>query len=201
MGGVLLLSGIVIGAGGTGLFLKHKLDQPDEAPKHFSRRLADRITHDLALNPEQSEQIRTLFETHQEEMKTIRLKIKDEVDDSRETLQSEVKAILTPEQAEKWDQRIKEYWERPTHERGPGGGMHDGPGLGGGLYDGSGPRKRMRDGQRQGDNFDGRRPPPPRDGEHRPPPPRYDENGDRRPPPPRDDQGFGDQAPPPPDAI
>jgi len=179
MGGILLVSGMVMGAGGSVLFLKHRFDQPDHEPKHFSDRLAKRMTRDLDLSEEQSEKIHSIFKAHQEEMHTIRLQIKDEIDTSFEGIKSEVKAVLTPEQIEKWERRIHEYRDRPAHDeggrgRGPGG---RGPGGRNGEH-------RKRDGHRDGPSMDDQRrrhngPPeyrrPPherRDGEHPPPPPR-----------------------------
>jgi hypothetical protein len=97
MGGLLLFSGMVVGAGGSLLFFQNRMDQPDNAPKHFSKRLAQRMSHDLNLSEEQSKQVETIFKAHQEEMSTIRLQIKDEVDASFETLKTEVEAVLTPD--------------------------------------------------------------------------------------------------------
>ena len=65
MGGLLLISGMVMGAGGTIMFVKHRMEQPDSAPKHFSNRLAQRITRDLDLSDDQTQQVRAILQTHQ----------------------------------------------------------------------------------------------------------------------------------------
>ena len=123
MGGLLLISGMVMGAGGTIMFVKHRMEQPDSAPKHFSNRLAQRITRDLDLSDDQTQQVRAILQTHQKKMRSIRMEVNDEVDASFETLKTEVEAILSPEQAQIWNRRIREYRGRPPHERGgPGGG-------------------------------------------------------------------------------
>lgn len=190
MGGLLLVSGMVMGAGGSVLFLKHRFDQPNHEPKHFSDRLANRVTRDLDLSEEQSTKVREIFKAHQEEMHTIRLQIKDDIDSSFDDLKSEVEAVLTPDQIEKWERRIHEYRERPSHDRGPGGRGPDG-------RDG---KHRKRDGERREGNKDSRRhdgppehrrPPHERPDGQQPPP----QNGERPPPPPRDRQ---DNQPPTP---
>ncbi|MFP6581528.1 MAG: hypothetical protein VCD00_03115 [Candidatus Hydrogenedentota bacterium] len=165
MGAVLLVCGIVIGAGGTTLIVQNRLEQPDAAPSQFSQRLMGRMTRDLDLTDEQAKEVRAVFQSHSVEMRTVREEMDGRVDVLRATMQQEVRAILTPEQVEKWEKRIQEY-RRDRH-----GPPHD---------DGS-PRN-FRDGHPPRDQFDGprsrdgRRPPP--DGE-RPRPP----DGERPPPP------------------
>lgn len=208
MGGVLLISGMVIGAGGTTLLLKHRMGQPNSAPKQFSGRLLRRIERDLDLTEEQSEEVRSILELHREEMRTIRLQVGEKIDDSFEALKEEVSAVLSPEQVVIWEERNHKYRDRSPHDRGPRGGGR------GGRDDGPRHRRRgdsedMRDGRDRGsrrpreggDGFDGRRPPPrhenfdggdeedfrrpPRDGERPPPPPdRRREDEPSRPAPP-----------------
>ena len=107
MGGMLIVSGMVMGAGASVLFLKHQIDEPNLHPDRFGERILKSMTHDLDLTEEQSVQIRAIFKSHQEEMHTIRLQIKDEVSASFEELKGEVEAVLSPEQIEKWEHRIQ----------------------------------------------------------------------------------------------
>ncbi len=192
MGAVLLVCGIVIGAGGTTLIVQNRLEQPDAAPSQFSQRLMGRMTRDLDLTDEQAKEVRAVFQSHSVEMRTVREEMDGRVDVLRATMQQEVRAILTPEQVEKWEKRIQEYRRDrhgPPHDDGsprnfrdghPPRDQFDGPRS----RDGRRPPpergdrdqdEKVRDGRR-GDLFEGRRPPP--DGE-RPPPP----DGERPPPP------------------
>ncbi|HIA48727.1 MAG TPA: hypothetical protein EYN96_12365 [Candidatus Hydrogenedentes bacterium] len=120
VGGVLVLSGMVMGAGGTGLLVKNRLDQPDQAPSHFSRRLSERMTRDLDLTSEQESQIQQIFETHQKGLHAVRQSVEQRVNDSFSTMQSEVKAILTPEQAKVWSERVRRYNSRGERDRPTG---------------------------------------------------------------------------------
>lgn len=204
MGAVLLVCGVVIGAGGTTLVVKNRLDQPDVAPNQFSQRLMGRMTRDLDLTEEQAKEVRAVFELHSSEMRVVRNEMDERADALRATMQEEVRAILTPEQVKQWEKRVQEY-RRDRH------GPRDDDGAPRDFRDGhpprdqfDGPRPRdgrrpshergdrvpddeVRDGRRD-DRFEGRRPPP--DGERPPPPP----DGER-PPPPSD----GERPPPPPD--
>lgn len=189
MGAVLLVCGVVIGAGGTVLVVKNRMDQPGSAPEQFNRRLTERMTRDLDLTPEQSKQIRAVFDGHREEMKSIREGVDEQMNALRETMRDEVSEILSPEQLSQWESRVKEYDRRgPDHDRRRDGGRD----RDGDRFDGP-PPPHLRDGRppprhdgREG-NRDGRRPPP--DGQNStPPPPRDDERrppeGERPPPPP-----------------
>ena len=153
MGAVLLVCGVVIGAGGTVLVVKNRMDQPGSAPEQFNRRLTERMTRDLDLTPEQSKQIRAVFDGHRDEMKSIREGVDEQMNVLRESMREEMSVILTPDQLSQWERRAKEYDRRGQDNDGRRDGGRD----------------------RDRDRLDG--PPPPRDDERRPP------EGDRPPPP------------------
>lgn len=192
VGGVLVLSGMVMGAGGTVLLVNDRLEQPDQAPKQFSRRLADRMTRDLGLTPEQESEIHTIFEKHQTEMHAVRKSVEQRIQDSFTTMRSEVNEILTPEQAKLWDERLREYRKQddrgrpPRHEGGPPRDGYDG------RPDNEPPQHRRpgdretRDGDRPGPRHE-----PPVDGEPQPPRHPEEQRPDRlegfQPPTPRGD--------------
>lgn len=194
IGGLLIVSGMVMGAGGTILLVKDRVGEHRSdhgpAPDHLMRRIAE----DLELTETQHDQIYSIVETHQKEMEVIRQSMKDEVDVCFDTLKTDIEAVLTPEQLTIWEERIKKFRKRGP--RGPGR-EHHGPGRDGrrgpkdreyneqgknGEFDGRrGPR---HDGRRDGRRGDHRRPPRDfREGEHPPPPP-PPPSGDAPPPPP-----------------
>lgn len=117
IGGVLVLSGMVIGAGGTVLLVKNRLEQPDQAPSHFSRRLAERMTRDLDLTREQKTDIQEIFARHQKELHAVRKSVEQRVTESFNTMQSEVEAILTPQQAKMWRERARRFNSRGERSR------------------------------------------------------------------------------------
>lgn len=163
MGGILLISGMVMGAGGSIVYLKNSLDEPVRSPKRFNKILRENIAEDLKLDAEQSEKVSAILEGHQKRMQAIRTEVHDEVEASFEAFESEVETILTPEQAKLWEKRVRKYRERGSHDhRGSDDSNKDG----------------KHDGQRDGD----------RDGDRPPPPPEGHREGDRPPPPPPDSQ-------------
>lgn len=124
IGGVLVCSGMIIGAGGTVLLVKHRLEQPDRAPSHFNRRLSERMTRDMGLTEEQETAIHAIFRDHQKELYSVRESVEQRIRESFNNMEAEVEAILTPEQMETWKNRIRKYNTRgergrPPHERRP----------------------------------------------------------------------------------
>lgn len=155
-GTALLISGAVIGSALTVIVLRSQADRAREDPGWPSGRVATRLIRDLDLTPEQGEQVREIFQAHHERIRAFRQKHGTSAREMFTALQSEIEQVLTPEQAEKWRQRIERASERALRE-GPRRGRGDHrPG-----------RDRMR-------HIDG---PPPPDGQRPPggpPPPQED---------------------------
>ena len=125
-----LLSGIVIGAGATLIFVgPPKKDAPPPGPEYFSRRMVEHLTRELTLTSEQQEQIRPVVETH---IKTIdeyreeaRPKIRQELDD----MTNEIMALLDENQQQMWKdsiERMQQRFRESRQRRGPGDGQRRG---------------------------------------------------------------------------
>ncbi|MBL7214704.1 MAG: hypothetical protein ISS71_03385 [Phycisphaerae bacterium] len=132
-----LLSGIVIGAGATLIFVGPKQkDTPPPLPEEVSRRMIEHLTRELALTEEQQEKIKPVVETHMQILDELRDKARPEIRQEVDTMNNEILALLDENQQQMWkdsiermQQRFREFRQR----RGPG---NDG--------------QRRRDGERRG---------------------------------------------------
>lgn len=198
VGATLLITGGVIGAGITVQIVKLRMEQAQsqamDAPGEMSRRIAERMTRELDLTPEQAEQFRAAFEKHHQGMRTL-----------FGTLQDDIQEILTPEQQERWQEIARRF----KRDRRDGGGPRDRDGRGDREHRDGPPRDhRDRDGdyKNREQYRDDRRPADERtrDGERPPQEPDVQRDGRRPLPPPPPDGGFppppGDTPPPPPPA-
>jgi Spy/CpxP family protein refolding chaperone len=183
IGGILVFSGMVIGAGGTVLLVQNRMDQPGNAPEHFNRRLAERMTRDMGLTEAQESNIHEIFKSHRAELRDVKESVRERIDSSFSSMQTEVEGILTPEQAAVWNERIRYYNSRgerpPSPRRGEESGR-DGrpPRRGGDSRNNDFQQPSLRhDGPSEGRMRDGRRSPPPRQDSR--------EGGDRSPAEPR----------------
>jgi len=131
LGAVILICGIVIGSGGTVLWIRHKMDQFRRGPDRMPVELAERVRFQLNLTDQQAKRVEEILrKRHEALMKLLRETFKAEL----EGMRAEVATVLTPEQVKKWNDdyesilRIPPFppspGEPPPH-RGPP--PHDGP--------------------------------------------------------------------------
>ena len=64
---------------------------------------------ELSLTPEQQEKIREVFRNNEERFKKLRSDINTSLANMRSQLKSEIKSVLTEEQAQKFDAMIQKY--------------------------------------------------------------------------------------------
>lgn len=116
LGAVILLSGIAIGAGGA-LYVAHELIVGAlESPEATAEFIAKRMDRRLALTPEQAEAARGILQRRAAALQALRESIRPSFDAELDGMQAEVSAILTPEQAAKWNARIdtiRSRWQFP----------------------------------------------------------------------------------------
>lgn len=128
-----LLSGIVIGVGGTLIFVgPQEKYAPPPVPEEFSRRMVDHLTRELSLTAEQQEKIKPIVETHMKTLDKYREEARPKIRQELEDMNNEIMALLDTNQQQMWkdsiermQQRFRESRERRGPGPGPGG---DGPG-------------------------------------------------------------------------
>jgi hypothetical protein len=103
---LIFLSGLLLGSGGTLIFMRYRFVHIMRNPRQLHENLADHMSHDLALSPEQRDQIRQIVQTRMENMQRLRSQTRPLMDEQYQKMQSEIKALLSPEQATKWERQF-----------------------------------------------------------------------------------------------
>ncbi len=124
LGGVILLSGAGLGAGGLMLLGQRSepAPSPSQPPSEAASRLAARIASRRGLDDQQTEQVQDAIERHLGEIRAVRRDLTDRVETIHNGLRDDMKAILTPEQFEEWDaefERIRERVRQFRRDRDP----------------------------------------------------------------------------------
>ena len=105
-------------------------DQPGvPPPARMTERLLDRIGADLDLTAEQDQQLREVFETRQDRLRTINEEVRGRFEAEQMQMSAEIAGILTPEQLEIFATEILRMRQERRGPRGrdPRGGLQRGP--------------------------------------------------------------------------
>ena len=90
-----------------------------DEPKAMRELMVQRLNSKLHLDADQLEQIRAIAKETHAEMKSVRKKIRPEIEEVLSRSQAKIRAILRPDQLEKYDQILAE--RRKRHENGENG--------------------------------------------------------------------------------
>lgn len=111
MGLVLLLSGVVIGASGAIVVVRHLaltvVQDLDTVPTFLERR----FTRTLDLDAEQQRQMKAILDKHHEAFLELRRENRPKIDALIESLDDEIGAILTEDQRAEWRERFETFLE------------------------------------------------------------------------------------------
>ena len=127
---LILISGIVIGAGLTLIITGHSNVQKSlpPAPEYMSGRMVKRIANELKLPPEQREQLEPIVKKHMKAMDDIRQDARPKIIDEIKQMNDEIMAILDEGQQQLWQEKMKhmqEHFTRMRNRRGTDGGWRD----------------------------------------------------------------------------
>jgi hypothetical protein len=134
MGGLILLSGVAIGTGGTVLVLKDRIiwRLPPRPPgRPDPNTIVDGWKAKYGLNEEQAQRVKEIFTRRFEAHRAQFAEMVEKAQAEREGFAAAIKEVLTPEQYEAWERDFKERGERyrrmwpgrrGRRPRGPGRG-------------------------------------------------------------------------------
>ena len=127
---LILISGIVIGAGLTLIITGHSNVQKSlpPAPEYMSGRMVKRIAEELKLPPEQREQLEPIVKKHMKAMDDIRQDARPKIMEEIRQMNDEIMAILDTGQQKLWQEKMKhmqEHFTRMRNRRGTDGGWRD----------------------------------------------------------------------------
>lgn len=147
---LILISGIVIGAGLTLIITGHSNVQQSlpPAPEYMSGRMVKRIAEELKLPPEQREKLEPIVQKHMKAIDDIRQDARPRIMDEIKQMNDELMAILDEGQQQLWQEKMKhiqEHFIRMRNRRGTDAGRRD--------------RRGPNSDRRQGERFHKNRPP------------------------------------------
>jgi Spy/CpxP family protein refolding chaperone len=133
---VIAVAGLAIGFAASSLAYRYRWLGVPRGP------FIDRMQHELNLTPAQRDQILQIINETRSKVMSLREDFQHQRHETMLQARARVRALLTPEQQEKFDRDFRP----PDHDRGGGPGMHDGEGgppagppPEGGPHDGAGP--------------------------------------------------------------
>jgi len=114
---------LIFGLGAlSGAIVTHKIYRQQmeniirDEPKAMRELMVQRLNSKLHLDTAQLEQIRAIAKQTHAEMKSVRKKIGPEIEDVLSRSQAKIRAILRPDQQEKYDQILLERRKRHENE-------------------------------------------------------------------------------------
>jgi Spy/CpxP family protein refolding chaperone len=102
---VVFLLGSITGAAITGLYrLRAGSDRADKsAHDRF-----EKMSRDLSLTDDQRKQVSTILDETRNDYKALRAELRPRFDEPRQKARARIRALLTPEQQQKFDARVAE---------------------------------------------------------------------------------------------
>ena len=111
------LLGVLFGAGGH-LLADRAGGSDDRARERGRGGYLDRLTRDLALTEAQRESVRVVLERHKPAMDSLRHEVAPRFETLQQTVRSDIRTRLSPEQQRKFDEMITRMDKR-KHAGGP----------------------------------------------------------------------------------
>lgn len=106
LGVVILVCGMVIGAGGTVVVMKHIILHAIQHPEEAPQRITDRVRGRLDLTEAQATKVKAILAERQKKIQALRRQVQPEVEKELEKAKEDVAAVLNPDQAKKWRERF-----------------------------------------------------------------------------------------------
>ncbi len=106
--GFVFFFGIVSGVALTMKFVESRIhDLVDGGPQKLGEIVVRRLDHQLILDPEQRRQVEQIALTARDSIQTLRAQAQPQVDRIMDTSITQIRAVLKPEQAKKFDEIVK----------------------------------------------------------------------------------------------
>jgi Spy/CpxP family protein refolding chaperone len=88
----------------------------ERAARRDTEEVFERMKRDLNLNDQQAAQIRSILEETRNEYRQLRAEVRPRYDSVRQNARTKIRALLTPEQQQKFDAKIAEHDARRDDE-------------------------------------------------------------------------------------
>jgi hypothetical protein len=110
---VIFISGVVIGGGLTFKVIATGFKRFFQSPETVAERITHRMDKTLDLTDDQVVRVRQIILERQKAFHSLRKEVQPKVEAEMENTRRELSAVLTPEQARKWERRygrLLRYW-------------------------------------------------------------------------------------------
>ena len=127
----MFLLGVICGALGTGIFIKHRFQRfAQRSPREHKDLFIEQLSKELALSNAQRAQAEQIFNSTDDEIRTLLEKSRQQFESLMDQRRVELRKILNAEQQEKLDaffERINKRKPGPPSPGGPPGGPPGSP--------------------------------------------------------------------------
>ena len=106
---LIFLGGAACGAGVATHLIVRSLHQPGQHPEGLSEHITARLAHVLDLTDAQRQQVRQIIARRHDALMDIRRDIQPRVEVELSTLESELDAVLSEDQREKWHEHVEKF--------------------------------------------------------------------------------------------
>jgi Spy/CpxP family protein refolding chaperone len=121
-GAVIFVCGVLVGVAATFIGLDRMMAQRFRHPEKMVERMVDDLSVKLDLTAEQRTQVTAIFEQNRDSMdRLFREEIRPKIDAEFNALKENVAAVLTAEQAAKWNEDFEHMRKRFGPPRPPSG--------------------------------------------------------------------------------
>lgn len=113
---VILILGIVIGAGSTILYLNRYYRPQWSGVKNISTRLSEELQKDYSLSPAQVEQVNLVIDRHLGDVQRIWQENRSRIQQAVTSMRDEVGGIIGPDKQAKWNEQVDRQcgrWMKP----------------------------------------------------------------------------------------
>jgi Spy/CpxP family protein refolding chaperone len=114
---VVFILGCVTGISLDSVYRLRTGDRPEKRGKGNKDDMFERMKRDLDLNEQQATQIRAILEQTREEYRQLRSEVRPRYDAARQNARTRIRALLTPEQQQKFDAKVAERDARRDDDR------------------------------------------------------------------------------------
>lgn len=117
--GVVFVLGCVTGVALTGLYRSRASGDRPEARERAMNERFEKMRRELSLTDQQTTTVRTILDETRNEYRALRTELRPRFDEPRQKARARIRALLTPEQQQKFDAMVAQQDAKHDEEQKP----------------------------------------------------------------------------------
>ena len=117
--GVVFVLGCVTGVALTGLYRSRASGDRPEARERAMNERFEKMRRELSLTDQQTTAVRTILDETRNEYRALRTELRPRFDEPRQKARARIRALLTPEQQQKFDAMVAQQDAKHDDEQKP----------------------------------------------------------------------------------